>query len=76
MGRSLRLYGLAICTKTAEPTGFVVGAKAVPNFDRLIRTPFNNRDYGRHARPYLWLASRTASVLTDLGIGPFNSVTG
>ena len=72
MGRPLRLCRLAICTKTAGPAGFVVGddAKAVPNFDRLIRARFNNRDYGCHKQTHS-ACVRSGSVLTDLGAGPF-----
>ena len=48
---------------------------AVPNFDRLIRARFNNRDYGRHKQTHS-ACVQSGSVLTDLGAGPFNSMTG
>jgi hypothetical protein len=47
----------------------------VPNFDRLIRARFNNRDYGRHKQTHS-ACVQSGSVLTDLGAGPFNSMTG
>ena len=55
------------CQLTRWRSGPLPIPRAVPNSDRLIRAPFNNRDYGRHAQT-LFCGLRP-EMLTDVGTG-------